>query len=113
VFLFVFLPGLLSRVDTLAIADQSVNVELLVSVVAFSLTALSHMEWALRVVEGDKRQGGSQKPEIRVMGEPSASLALMLATELKKSKSPTASVVLQRLSSSDPFVANFPMFASG
>ena len=80
------------------------------------------MEWALRVVEGDRRQNngeaqnplsGAQKPDIRVMGEPSASLALKVATELKKNSSPTAAVVLQRLSASQPFVANFPMFASG
>jgi len=86
---------------------EQTTIELLVAVIISSLTAVLQMEWALRTV--DSGADDSHIRSIHPVGQPSASMARHLATDLRRSQSPAASIVLQRLSSSTSFVNNFPM----
>jgi len=100
-----FMHTLLSRIDKDKPAEQTINIELLVAVISSSLTGILHFEWALRV--------GETQAEVRhPVGQPSVTIAKRLAIDLKRSKSSTADIVMQRLSSSPSFVANFPMMVS-
>lgn len=100
-----FMHTILARIDKDKPAEQTINIELLVAIISSSLTGILHFEWALRA--------GESQTEVRhLVGQPSVTIAKRLAVDLKRSKSSTAEIVLQRLSSSPPFVANFPMMVS-
>ncbi|KAH8120455.1 mediator complex subunit Med5-domain-containing protein [Phellopilus nigrolimitatus] len=96
---------LLARLDAQTPTEQTFGIELLVAVVTSALTGLLQIEWALRAVAADVQTE-------RHFGQPSVTVARRLAADLKRSTSPTAVVVMQRLSSSPSFVANFPMMAA-
>ncbi|OCH95796.1 hypothetical protein OBBRIDRAFT_745014 [Obba rivulosa] len=102
IFLHMFLPSLVAAADHLNASDQTVTVELLVSVISSSLTAALHLEWALLTVCEEERFA---------LGQSASAMARRLAADLRrKGQGPTSSVILQRLASSPPFVANFPIF---
>lgn len=100
-----FLHTLLRRLDGCSPAEHTIGIELLGAVIISVLTALLQMEWALRAVSIDLQT------EYLYL-QPSVSVARKLALDLKKSPSRSAAEVLQRLSSSPSFVANFPMMAA-
>ncbi|KAI5123762.1 hypothetical protein M0805_000352 [Coniferiporia weirii] len=96
---------LLARLDAQPPTEQTFGIELLVAIISSALTGLLQLEWALRAVAADVQAE-------RFPYQPSVTVARRLAVDLKRSASPAASVVVQRLSSSPSFVANFPMMAS-
>ena len=101
-FMHIVLPSLISTIDRQHPPEQTVNVELLVTIVSSVLMAAMHLEWALRSVSGEHRF---------VLGQPSAAMARRLATDLRARKySHTSGTIAQRLTSSQSFVANFPVF---
>ncbi|KAJ7169957.1 hypothetical protein C8R46DRAFT_949420 [Mycena filopes] len=96
-FLNVLLPGLLSIIDSQP--DQTVAVELLGSIVSSILTAALHLDLAFSEVS---------RP---VLGQPSIAMARRVAADLRaKKQSHGSKMILQRLGSSQSFVANFPVF---
>ncbi|KDQ63670.1 hypothetical protein JAAARDRAFT_189219 [Jaapia argillacea MUCL 33604] len=101
IFLHVVLPSLISSIDHQPASEQSVNIELLVSIISSSLTSALHLEVALHKVCGEQRP---------VLGQLSSGMARRLASDLRRKGSPTAGVIAHRLSSSASFVANFPTF---
>ena len=78
------------------------NIELLVTIISSVLTASLHLEWALHSVTGETRQ---------VLGQSSAAMTRRFAGALRH-RSPTSEAIVQRLTSSPAFVANFPTFMS-
>ncbi|TFK57207.1 hypothetical protein OE88DRAFT_1671027 [Heliocybe sulcata] len=101
VFLHVVLPSLITAIDQQPPTNQGMALELLVSVISYTLTASLHTEWALHTVCGDDRP---------VLGQSTAGMAKRLSNELRRKSSPTAEIVAHRLGSASSFVANFPMF---
>ncbi|KZT30460.1 hypothetical protein NEOLEDRAFT_1126012 [Neolentinus lepideus HHB14362 ss-1] len=101
IFLHVVLPSLIISIDQQPPANQGMALELLVSVISYTLTASLHTEWALHTVCGDDRP---------VLGQSTAGMAKRLSNELRRKSSPTAEIVAHRLGSASSFVANFPMF---
>ncbi|KAJ7786401.1 hypothetical protein B0H16DRAFT_30240 [Mycena metata] len=100
-FLNILLPGILSTIDSRQAGDQTVAIELLGSIVSSVLTASLHLDLAF--------------PEVSrpVLGEPSIVMARRVATDLRfraKKQSHGGKMILQRLGSSQSFVANFPVF---
>ncbi|KAG7450430.1 uncharacterized protein BT62DRAFT_978575 [Guyanagaster necrorhizus] len=98
IFLHTVLPSLLVSVDA---SQTHANIELLVITVSSVLTAASHLELALRGTRWEHRL---------VFGHPIASMARRLATDLRNANSYAGTAIIQRLSSSQSFVANFPVF---
>lgn len=98
------LHGLLKALDHQLLAEQTLNVELLVSVLTSSLTAVLQMEWALALRNVDAEM---KHP----MGQTSVTLARKLNADLKRSTCTSAATILQRLASTASFVANFPIMA--
>jgi len=98
------LHGLLQAVDKQLPAEQTLNVELLISILTSSLNAVLQMEWALalRNVEVEMKHP---------MGQTSVTLARRLNADLKRSTCTSAATILQRLASTASFVANFPIMA--
>jgi len=96
--------GLLKALDHQVPPEQTLNVELLVSIITSSLNAVLQMEWALanRNVEAELKHP---------MGQTSVTLARRLNADLKKSTCTSAATILQRLASTASFVANFPIMA--
>lgn len=102
IFLFIVSPTLIAAIDHLQPPEQTVNLELLVAIISSVLTAALHVELAIRSVMGEHSS---------VLGQPSAAIARRFAAELRERKNSHTSVtVLQRLASSQSFVANFPVF---
>ncbi|KAK0198374.1 mediator complex subunit Med5-domain-containing protein [Armillaria mellea] len=100
IFLHTVLPSILVSVD--ASQPQShANIELLVITVSSVLTAALHLELALRGTRWEHRL---------VFGHPIASMARRLATDLRNANSYAGTAIIQRLGSSQSFVANFPVF---
>lgn len=99
------LHGLLAALDHQLPAEQTLNVELLVSILTSSLNAVLQMEWALalRNVEAEMKHP---------MGQTSATIARRLNADLKRSTCTSAATILQRLASTASFVANFPIMAT-
>lgn len=100
-----FLHSLLTRLDGCTPAEHAIGVELLGTVTTSVLTGLLQMEWALRAVQMEPQTD-------HLYLQPSVSVARKLAQDLKKSPTRSAAEILQRLSSSPTFVANFPMMAA-
>ncbi|KAF9270289.1 hypothetical protein L218DRAFT_952452 [Marasmius fiardii PR-910] len=101
-FINTVLPSLISHIDQLPSSEQAVQTELLHSIITSLFTAAISTEVAMRSVLG---QHGP------VLGQHSSVMARRLVTELRTRKlSYTSSSLTQRLSSSAPCVANFPIF---
>ena len=103
IFFFTLMQSLLASIDGQPPAEQAIAIELLVLIIASSLTGLLQMEWALRSLDSEMRHP---------VGQPSVTVARRLASDLKRSHSYTATKIMQRLSSSPSFVANFPTMVS-
>ncbi|KAJ6604728.1 mediator complex subunit Med5-domain-containing protein [Mycena vulgaris] len=100
-FLNILLPGLISTIDNRQVAEQTVAIELLGSIVSSILTASLHLDLAF---------SEASRP---VLGQPSVAMSRRVATDLRfraKKQSNASKMILQRLSSSQSFVANFPVF---
>ncbi|KAI0094740.1 mediator complex subunit Med5-domain-containing protein [Irpex rosettiformis] len=104
IFLHLVLPTLIVTADQLVPPEQTVAVELLVSVVSSALTSALHVEWALLSACKEQRV---------VLGQPALAMARRLGEDLRrKTNSPTSNVIAQRLASSSSFTSNFPMFTA-
>lgn len=102
IFLFVSLPSIIANADKQQPPEQTMTIELLVAVVSSVLNAAIHLEWAMRFASSDDRL---------VLGQSSAALARRLALDLRRDRTNSVStMILQRLTSSPSFVANFPAF---
>lgn len=93
------LPALINVIDTQQPPEQTMNVELIATVVSSVLCAALHLELAF--------------PEKRllVLGQTSQSMARTLAAHLRH-RGASSRIITQRLSSSSAFVTNFPVFLS-
>lgn len=96
------LPQLIATVDQQG-GDTDVNTELLATIIAGALPCALHLEWALQTMCNDHTTR---------LGQASAVLARKLAADLRtrKTTSSTSRTILERLSTSSPFAANFPVF---
>ncbi|KAF9015279.1 mediator complex subunit Med5-domain-containing protein [Cyathus striatus] len=102
IFIHVVLPSLIVAIDRQQTSEQTVNIELMATVISSVLTSMLHLEWAIRSVSGHHRP---------VLGESSSSVARRLAHYLQRRTHSTVNgMIIQRLASSQSFVANFPMF---
>jgi mediator of RNA polymerase II transcription subunit 5 len=102
IFLFIVLPSLIASADKQQPPEQTMTTELLVAIISSVLNAAVHLEWAMRSASKDDRY---------VLGQSSGALARRLALDLRQNRiSVVSGLVLQRLASSPPFVANFPAF---
>ncbi|KAF8216143.1 hypothetical protein K438DRAFT_1800130 [Mycena galopus ATCC 62051] len=100
-FLNISLPGLLTSIDNRQVGDQTVAIELLGSILSSILTSSLHLDLAFTEVS---------RP---VLGQPSIVMARRVAIDLRlraKKQSHASKMILQRLGSSQSFVANFPVF---
>ncbi|KAJ6519904.1 hypothetical protein C8R45DRAFT_40218 [Mycena sanguinolenta] len=100
-FLNILLPGLITTIDGRQVGDQAVAIELLGSIVSSTLTASLHLDLAFTEVS---------RP---ILGQPSILMARRVAGDLRsraKQHSHASKTILQRLASSQSFVANFPIF---
>ena len=100
----IVLPSLVAGASRQQPPEQAVTVELLVVTISSVLNAALHLEWAMRSLSGDDRP---------VLGQTSNAMARRLAQDLRRNRScDVNSTILQRLASSQSFVANFPSFIS-
>jgi len=101
IFMHLVLPALIASADAKQNPEQSMDIELLVSITSSVLNGAVHLEWAMRSV-----------PESRlILGQSSAAIARRLALDLRHNRtSHVSNIIFQRLSSSASFVANFPAF---
>lgn len=101
-FMYNVLPQLIAAVDQQG-GDTSVSTELLATIIAGALSCALHLEWALQTMCNDHTAR---------LGQASAVLARKLATDLRtrKATSSTSRIILERLGTSSPFAANFPVF---
>jgi len=100
-FLNILLPGLITTIDNQQVAEQTVAIELLGSIVSSILTASLHLDLVFSEVS---------RP---VLGQPSIAMSRRVAADLRgraKKYSNASKMILQRLSASHSFVANFPVF---
>ncbi|KAJ7181738.1 mediator complex subunit Med5-domain-containing protein, partial [Mycena crocata] len=100
-FLNILVPGIISTIDNRQVGEQTVAIELLGGIVSSILTASLHLDLAFSEVS---------RP---VLGQTSITMARRVATDLRfraKKYSNASKMILQRLSSSHSFVANFPVF---
>ncbi|KAH6917313.1 mediator complex subunit Med5-domain-containing protein [Coprinopsis sp. MPI-PUGE-AT-0042] len=102
IFMHLFLPSLLYAMDRQDPSGTAM-VELTSSIIISTLTAAFHLEWSMSTVLKDNHT---------VLGASSSAMAKRLANDLRAKKNGRASqAVMQRLASSQSFVANFPYFA--
>ncbi|KAF8168029.1 mediator complex subunit Med5-domain-containing protein [Crassisporium funariophilum] len=102
IFMHLVLPSLIADADHQQPSEKTISVELLVAVISSALNAALHLEWAMRSVSGDDRL---------VLGQLSTPMARRLAVDLRRNRgSDVSNMILQRLASSQSFVANFPVF---
>lgn len=128
VFMHLVIPSIIYTIDRrLSMQDQTSMIELLTSIIFSSLTAALNLEWALSNIGnllGDgtasnsaKGAGGADGNARRIphiLGASSNSVARRLAADLRARKdSQACRLILERLGSSQSFVANFPYFGSG
>jgi len=102
-FMYNVLPQLIAAVDQQT-GDTNVNTELLAMIIVGSLSGALHLEWALQAM--------CNEHSTALLGQASAVLARKLAADLRtrKSTSRTSKSILERLGTSSPFAANFPVF---
>ncbi|TFK41086.1 mediator complex subunit Med5-domain-containing protein [Crucibulum laeve] len=102
IFVHIVLPSIISAMDHQSLTEHELTVELIVTVISSVLTGALHLEWAMRSISGEHRS---------VLGETSAGMARRLLVELRsRTHSWASKVIMQRLASSQSFVANFPIF---
>ena len=78
------------------------SVELMVAIISSVLNAAIQLEWAMKSALGEDRL---------VLGQSSTAASRRLALDLRRNrKSNVSNMIIQRLSSSQSFVANFPVF---
>ncbi|KAK7064160.1 mediator of RNA polymerase II transcription subunit 5 [Favolaschia claudopus] len=102
-FLNILLPRLLTTIDSRQAGDQTVAIDLLGSIVSSVLTASLHLDLAFTEV---------RRP---VLGQPCTVMARRVASDLRsraKMRGHASQMILQRLASSQSFVANFSIFKS-
>ncbi|KAF4623014.1 hypothetical protein D9613_001873 [Agrocybe pediades] len=101
IFMHFVLPALIATADRKQNPEQTMDTELLVSIVSSVLNAAVHLEWAMRGI-----------PDGRLaLGQSSNAIARRLSLDLRRNRrSPVSGIIFQRLSSSPSFVANFPAF---
>ncbi|KAF8973994.1 hypothetical protein BDZ97DRAFT_1777866 [Flammula alnicola] len=93
IFLHVVLPSLITNADRQQPSEQTMTMELLVAIISSVLNAAIHLEWAMRSASGDDRL---------VLGQSTLDLR-------RNRTSVVSGLVLQRLASSQSFVANSPL----
>lgn len=104
IFMHLVLPFLVANATRQQPAEQAITVELLVVTISSVLNAALHLEWAMRSVSGD---------DCLVLGQLSTAIARRLAQDLRRNRGcDINNTILQRLASSQSFVANFPTFKS-
>jgi mediator of RNA polymerase II transcription subunit 5 len=101
IFFHLVVPSLIATIDRQQPPEQSMATELLVTVISSVLTASLHLEWAIHSITGATHH---------VLGQSSAGFTRRFAAALRH-RSLTGQAIVQRLSSSPSFVANFPTFA--
>lgn len=101
-FTYNVLPQLIAAVDQQG-GDTSVHTELLATIIAGALSGALHLEWALQTICNE---------HTTLLGQASGVLARKLAADLRtrKTTSSTSRTILEHLSTSSPFAANFPVF---
>jgi mediator of RNA polymerase II transcription subunit 5 len=117
IFLHVVLPGIVAETDRLQPQEeQTMRVDLIVSVISSVLSAAMHLEWALRSVpipDQHQHQRPGSPAVVPVLGQTSNGMARRLALDLRRNRtSEVSKMILQRFAASHPFVANFPVFKS-
>jgi len=104
IFLHIVLPSLVATTDMQQPPEQAMSVELLVAIISSVLNAALQLEWAMSSISTDDRL---------VLGQSSTGMARRLAVDLRRNRSSAVSkMILKRLGSSPPFIANFPVFKS-
>lgn len=104
IFMHIVLPSLVAGASRQQPSEQAITVELLVITISSVLNAALHLELAMRSASGDDRL---------VLGQLSTTMARHLAQDLRRNRGRDVnSKILQRLGSSQSFVANFPNFIS-
>ncbi|KAJ4484049.1 mediator complex subunit Med5-domain-containing protein [Lentinula lateritia] len=102
IFLHNIVPSLIIHIDSQPEQTMTMSAELLVALVSSVLTAVMHLELAI--------QSATVKVH-PVFGQTSSAMARRLVSDLRTRKfSYTGSTLAQRLSSSQSFLANFPVF---
>ncbi|KAF8735483.1 hypothetical protein AX14_001979 [Amanita brunnescens Koide BX004] len=102
IFIHLVVPMLITRLDQQQASEQSLATELLVSLISSALTAAHHLEWAVQTVISEHRS---------FLGQTTTAMARRLADDLRARKSSgVSSLIIQRLTASQTFVANFPVF---
>ncbi|KAJ4486235.1 hypothetical protein J3R30DRAFT_3655453 [Lentinula aciculospora] len=102
IFLHNIVPSLITHIDRQPEQTMTMSAELLVALVSSVLTAAMHLELVM--------QSTSVKPQV-IFGQSSSAMARRLVSDLRTCKfSYTSSTLAQRLSSSQSFLANFPVF---
>ena len=101
-FMYNVLPQLIAAVNQQG-GDTSVNTELLATIIAGALSSALHLERTLQTICNEHTPS---------LGQGSAVLAKKLAADLRtrKTASSTSRIILERLGTSSPFAANFPVF---
>ncbi|KAG6812477.1 hypothetical protein H0H92_002584 [Tricholoma furcatifolium] len=97
VFLHVVTPSLIFAMDQQQTSEQTMKVELLVTVISSALTAALHLELGIRPVPGE--------PQF-LLGQSSSGMARKLADDLRKGRDRTSRMVRQKLAASLSFAAN-------
>jgi mediator of RNA polymerase II transcription subunit 5 len=104
IFLHIILPSLIADADKQPPPEQTMSVELMVAIISSVLNATIHLEWAMKSASGEDRL---------VLGQSSIGASRRLASDLRRNrKSNVSNMIMQRLSSSQSFAANFPVFMS-
>jgi mediator of RNA polymerase II transcription subunit 5 len=102
IFLHVAVPTILRTIDLQQGPEQALIRELLSTTIMTTLTAAMHLELALRGAPGE---------HYTARGQSSAALARKLALDLRAQQLSQANqAMLERFSSSQSFVGNFPVF---
>jgi mediator of RNA polymerase II transcription subunit 5 len=104
IFLHIILPSLIADADKQPPPEQTMSVELMVTIISSVLNAAIHLEWAMSSASGN---------DCLLLGQSSTAASRRLALDLRRNRKSNASnMILQRLSSSQSLVANFPAFMS-
>ncbi|KAF8349998.1 hypothetical protein F5887DRAFT_1059221 [Amanita rubescens] len=104
IFIHLIVPMLITRIDQQQASEQALATELLVSLISSALTAAHHLEWAVQTVISEHRS---------FLGQTTTAMARRLADDLRARKSSAVSaLIIQRLTASQTFVANFPVFVA-
>lgn len=103
IFLHVTLPTLIASMDRVSPPEQAIAAELLVAIISSALTAALRTEWAFMTLCNEQRI---------ILGQTTTALARRLGGDLRRkaNNSPMSDAIAKRLTSSHPFVSNFPSF---